>query len=1558
MIGRRLLSALAAAALPLAALPLVATSAEAAPGDEARSGGQFLSGTLLPVDVDEQVVSLGGAEAQYVEQNPAQPADSQAVPLDVGALGAVRIQIPGGVVPVDLGTLLRLGAVNQYAEAGPSGVSRAASGAVSDAGAVDTSGAGEFPARARLDLMTLLAHVPGSDALLTDAGLTLGGVTGVAALDAGRLNDGTAVATSCAELSAPEHCRGYSIAEATLALESPAVGALASTVNTEVANLSAALDGLGDEIEAGLVDGLTAALGALNGVVPGLSIVDTDLRVDLTADLAPVVDGILGETRTADGVTLDLIDGTVTVDYTELLDINDLAPNTPLLSGPALTALTNALAVLLADVQGDINTALATVTDSVTATITNESGTGPASVCLLAVPLVGCTAGLELGFDGSLADLLDASEPLTVSGTGALALIPDGVLRTVVATIQTTTATVVDPLVTGLLSGTGTVLSTAVRTLSTALTGTLALVRQAADVTINRQVEDVDGAGTLTEVAVRVHVLPGVGGGATLDLGKAVVGPNAARVFTPSLTATSPVESGTETVVGGTGWPPDTAVSLQLLDSNSPVGDPVVVTADGNGGLPEPTTLPVPAGTAPGDYTVFATGIDGLTASADVTVVDTRPPAAPVITAPVDGTRTHDDEPVLAGTASPDATTVDVTIGGPGGPYVLPDVPVTEGSWTVDLTDAGVTLRDGEHTATATATDAAGNTSRPSAPVGFTVDATAPTAPRITAPADGSSTNAVSVPIQGTAPADAVAVDVVLTRPDGTTTPFDDVPVTAGTWTVTTGHLGEGAFSVVATALDEAGNRSAESDVVDFTVDRTGPPAPAITEPSESSTIGDNTPTITGTGEPGATVDLTVTDSAGATHSYEDIPVGRDGTWVLDVPDELADGSVRATARQTDPAGNTSATSASVTFTVDTDAPRAPVITEPSSGSTTADTSPTVAGTAPADAVTVDVTIHGPDGPHTVRHAPVRDGHWTVGAPELRDGTYTATAVATDGAGNSSATSSSVTFTVDTSAPDAPVVTEPADGSSTDDTEPPVAGTAPEDAVTVDITIDGPGGPHSIRSVPVTDGAWSVDLTDEGVTLSEGTHTVTATATDAAGNISGPSAPVDFAVDTTTPAAPVITRPTHGSTIGDTTPTVTGTGEPGATVEVTVDGEVVDTTTVAPDGIWSLEVREPLGIGAHTVTATQTDPSGHTSPDSDPVVFEVDDREDAPVITAPTSGSATNDATPRVAGTGIPGSTVTVTDQDGNVLGRTVVRRDGTWSLISTALEDGPHTITATQADAQDNVSPASRPVVFRVDTARPQAPTITDPDTGDHVADSTPQVTGTGEPGNTLTVILTDHNGNETRYDTVVGLDGTWRVTPTSPLPDGRTTITAIQTDPAGNVSPASDPVVVRIDTTPAPPLILNPSDGDTVDQNPTVEGTGAPGATVTVHVDGKPIDTATVDAGGLWSAPVGSSLPCGTATLTATQTVDGVAGRFSGALRTVLGKGTSPMSDPVTVTVSCPAATGPAGTGTDGVAPTGGEILPQTGAEISAGTAALGVLLGLLFVAGGALLIRRQRV
>ncbi|GAB4070991.1 hypothetical protein GCM10028777_37860 [Angustibacter speluncae] len=1023
-------------------------------------------------------------------------------------------------------------------------------------------------------------------------------------------------------------------------------------------------------------------------------------------------------------------------------------------------------------------------------------------------------------------------------------------------------------------------------------------------------------------------------------------GTGAWSLVTPTPLTEGPHEVSATATDGSGNTSPESPASTVTVDSGAPAPPVVTTPADGSAtsdttpayaGTAEPGTnvtvlvdgvavgttpadavtgawgLTQPLPLVPGPHTVAATASDGVGSTSPPSPANTfvvtppPPPPPPVVVAPADGSVTGDSTPGVTGTSQP-GTTVTVSIDGtPVGTAAADGL----GAWTLETTTP---LADGPRTVTAVASQPTGTPSLPSAPSTFTVDTTPPAPPAVTAP--GSVVPTATPVVGGTAePGSTVAV-VVDGAPVGATTADG-----SGSWTLPlTTPLADGPHTVAATATDVAGNASTASSTIDFTVDTVGPPAPVVVSPAVGQVTGDSTPTVTGTAEAGTTVTVVVDGVAVGTTT-----AGGTGTWSLDVPTPLADGAHAVRATATDAAGNVSPASSTNVFTVDTGIPAAPAVVSPADGSVTGDSTPTVAGTAePTSTVTVLV-----DGAPVGTTNADGTGAWSLEVPTaLADGPHTVAATATDAAGNASPASATNGFTVDTGAPVVPVITSPADGAATADTTPTVQGTA-EPGSTVTVLVD--GTPVGTTTADGT-GAWTLPLP---VPLAEGSHELTATGTDAAGNTSPPSAAVTVVVDTTPPAAPVVTTPADGSVTGDSTPDVGGTAEPGATVTVEVDGVPVGTTTADGTGAWTLPLPTPLADGPHEVVATATDAAGNTSPPSAPSTVTVDSSlPAAPVVTTPADGSTTDDATPAISGTAEPGATVTV-EVDGTVVGTTTADGTGAWTLTPTVpLGLGEHEVVATATDAAGNESAPSAPVSFTVVAGAVPPPVIVSPADGSVISDRTPEVSGTGLPGAVVTLVW----DGQVYGTAVVAADGTWRIPVTAVQADGWHTLQAFQTLPLtgqGSVLSARSDVLVDA-TAPAAPTIVSPADGSsTTDRTPQVRGTGEPGATVTVRVDGVVVGTAVVGADGTWTLDLSRALT--------------VAGHVLSVVQTDAAGNVSPEA---VADFAVVAASGGGGGGGGGRDARDRSDLPRTGTDpVDA------LLASLVLVLGGAVLLRPQR-
>jgi uncharacterized protein (TIGR03382 family) len=388
----------------------------------------------------------------------------------------------------------------------------------------------------------------------------------------------------------------------------------------------------------------------------------------------------------------------------------------------------------------------------------------------------------------------------------------------------------------------------------------------------------------------------------------------------------------------------------------------------------------------------------------------------------------------------------------------------------------------------------------------------------------------------------------------------------------------------------------------------------------------------------------------------------------------------------------------------------APVVTTPANGSRVSDTTPRYAGTisvSPALPVGTVVFVY-VDG-HEVGSTPIdASGNWGFEpAHVLSPGSHKVYAVAVNGPeAVGSEPSGTNTFFLDTTPPAVEVQT-PAEGSRTHAT-PTYSGTVSDDGpgpLTVMVSVD--GGPPVAATV--TGNTWSYTPT---VPLASGPHTVTATATDAAGNTTTDSN--NFTVDAAKPTVEVQT-PAEGSRTRNTLPAYSGTvsdnGPGPLTVMISVDGGSAVAATVTGN-TWSYTPTVPLAPGPHTVTATARDDVGNTATDSN--AFTVDTAAPTVEVQTPAEGSRTNDTTPTYSGTvsddGPGPLTVMVSVDGGSAVAATVT--GNTWSYTPTEpLALGSHTVTVTATDDLGHSASDSNTFTVEADTKAPDTTIISGPE-------------------------------------------------------------------------------------------------------------------------------------------------------------------------------------------------------------------------------------------------------
>ncbi len=881
-----------------------------------------------------------------------------------------------------------------------------------------------------------------------------------------------------------------------------------------------------------------------------------------------------------------------------------------------------------------------------------------------------------------------------------------------------------------------------------------------------------------------------------------------------------------------------------------------------------------------GSHTIKVTSTDAagntsVFSNTNTFTINTGVPTVPVIASPVDNSSTPDNTPLISGTADPNDT-VKIYVDG-----VLVATVVTDGSG--DWTYTSSPLADGPHTIHATATNNAGTTSGNSPTTDFTVDTVAPNAPVVILPADGSLITTTTPTFTGTAEANSkvrLYVDGVLV--DSTTADG------SGNFSKVSAALAQGNHTIKATSTDAAGNTSGFSNTNTFTIDTIAPNAPVVILPADGSIITTTTPTFTGTAEAnskvrlyvdGVLVDSTTADGSG---NFSKVSAA------------LAQGSHTTKATSTDAAGNTSGFSNTNTFTIDTVAPNAPVVILPADGSIITTTTPTFTGTAEAnskvrlyvDGVLVDSTTA--DG----------SGNFSKVSASLAQGSHTIKATSTDAAGNTSGFSSTNTFTIDTIAPNAPVVILPADGSVIATTTPTFTGTAEANSK-VRLYVDG-------VLVDSTTADGSGNFSNVSATLAQGSHTIKATSTDAAGNTSGFSNTNTFTIDTVAPNAPVVILPTDGSTVTTTTPTFTGTAEANSKVRLYVDGVLVDSTTADGSGNFS-KVSATLAQGSHTIKATSTDAAGNTSGFSNTNTFFIDTQvPNAPVVLSPADGSTITTTTPTFIGTAEANSKVRLY-VDGILVDSVTADGSGNFNKVSAPLSQGSHTITVTSTDAIGNTSGFSNTNTFTIDTVAPNAPVVILPADGSTVTTTTPTFTGTAEPNSKVRLYV---DGVLVDSTTANGSGNFSKVS--APLAQGSHTIKATSTDAAGNTSVFSNTNTFILNTVPPPVAIITPANASVINDNtPTINGTTDPNLPVIISMDGVPFDTVTSDGSGNWTTTYSTPLIDGPHTVTALATaVNGLTATTSNLFTIDTISPTVVITNPALTYLSNPVLSGIAGT------------------------------------------------
>ncbi|HAP5257992.1 TPA: Ig-like domain-containing protein [Enterococcus faecalis] len=754
----------------------------------------------------------------------------------------------------------------------------------------------------------------------------------------------------------------------------------------------------------------------------------------------------------------------------------------------------------------------------------------------------------------------------------------------------------------------------------------------------------------------------------------------------------------------------------------------------------------------------------------------------------------------VKGTADANAT---VEIRNAGGAVI--------GTGTTDGTGAfTVTIPAGEaganETLTAVAKNASGTESTPTT-FQTPADEATVTAPTITG-VTGNSTAGYEV--KGTADANAT----VEIRNAGGTVIGTGTADGTGAFTVTIPAGEAGANETLTAVAKNASGTESTPTTFQTPADEATVTAPTITGVTGNSTAGYE---IKGTADANATVEIR---NAGGTVIGTGTADGT-GAFTVTIPAGEAGANETLTAVAKNASG-TESTPTTFQTPADPNTPVATPIVETVTGSTTKGYE--VKGTAE-----VGTTIEVRDAAGTVLGTATTgtDGKYTV---TLDPGKATANQTLSVVAKNASGTESqpaTATTPADVTAPTVDNIT----GNSGSGYE--ITGTADPNTT---IEVRDPAG--AVIGTGTSDANGDFTVTLPTGTTNPG-DTLTVIGKDNAGNESQPTevlVPADATV-----TAPTVTGVTGNSVAGYQ---VTGTADPNATIEIRdADGNVIATGTA--DGTGSFAVNLPAGTANanETLTALAKDPDGNTST---PTTFQTPADE---VVAPPSVDKVTGNTTQgyQVTGTAELGTTIEVRATDGTVLGTAITGPTGQYTV----------TLASGKATAKQTVN-----VVAKNDTGLESQPTtamtpadVTTPTIGDITGDSTTgyEITGTADPNTTIEV----RNPDGTIIGTTTTDDqGNFTVDLPAGAANPGDTLTVVGKDGDGNESQPTE-VTVPEDATVAAPTVTTVT--GTTATGYQVTGTAEPNVTIEIHNEaGLVIATGTTDGAGAFTI----TLPTGTAT------------------------------------------------------------------------------------------------
>ncbi len=813
--------------------------------------------------------------------------------------------------------------------------------------------------------------------------------------------------------------------------------------------------------------------------------------------------------------------------------------------------------------------------------------------------------------------------------------------------------------------------------------------------------------------------------------------------------------------------------------------------------------------------------------------VDTQAPAAPTIDVVAGDDRINASEQASAVTGHAEAgASVQLTIG----TIVRATTADSQGNWSYVLSASDMaTLAQGTQTIVATAQDAAGNVSVP-ATRSITVDTIAPT---VQATVTGAEDNVA--PVTGNVTSGGTSNDNTLTlsgalsaslQPDEVLVVFDGEArlgtaiVSATGWQFTTGSLTNGAHAFSVRVEDAAGNSGTASQAYVVTVDANVPTVTAtiiaavddvalnLGALASGARSNDAAPLLQGTLSAALGSDdvLVIYD--------RDVRLGTAAVtgqiWQY-AASSLVDGAHRFTAVVESAGGNQGIASNVFLLSVDTAAPDAPAINLVAADDVISggEQSAVISGRAEAGA-TVALAL----GSVVRSVTAAANGTWTYTLTSddiaaMGQGAEVLSATAVDAAGNSSAAGTRA-ITIDTQGPSAPVINAVAGDNLVNAAE-LAAGVTISGSAEVGSKLALTLGSGNVRGLTVgATGNWTYTLTAADIAaMGQGTETLRAIATDAAGNL-GAAATRAVVIDTQAPSLTAFTVVTNGevgrAVSNVATPSIQFTAEAGAVLEVNLgDGRGFIAAGVGTGSLQTLSQPVPFTAdGKYIVTLRATDAAGNTTTRTGSYTYDTSGPA-APAIAAVAGNDVVNLAEKTagvvVSGTAEAGAAVTVT---WGAVTKTVVANGGTWTTTFAAVDvpaDGATSISAVARDVAGNLGAAVTRAVS-IDSLRPVAPTLTlTQDTGASNSD--------GVTANSNIQVSGIESGASWQYSIDGGTSWLNGSGSSFAVPQGNYAAGALkvrQTDAAGNLGLSGTREVATVVDSAGPQLLTSVANGSTL--------------------------------------------------------------------------------------------------------------------------------------------------